>query len=139
MARINGYIHTLSIEELTEVSTNLRAIGNCETEPYDLSRGICNHLNNAFDYWMDDYDIASGVVTELAQSWSKFSGNDSYPVPSTFGEQRPSEAYNFHFDIWQNQWKDNTYGNLRRELCIHMADEIDKIIATKQESQGNEH
>lgn len=99
------------IENVNEVIEYLEYLAD-GGDPYSSDRGLCVHLGCMFgdEYW----DIPS----LYCKSWEHYSGIISYPVPAPDGGC-PKEVF------WrrprENNWGDNPYGNLRRDLCRHIA------------------
>ncbi|WP_201486216.1 hypothetical protein [Pseudomonas sp. OF001] len=58
----------------------------------------------------------------MAQSWPKYSGDWSYPVPGANGESAAVAFYG-ETDCWAGE-----YGRLRRELTQHVRDRLAELI-----------
>lgn len=85
-----------------------------EFGPRFHSVGIC--LNTGID---------SQVVGTLSEKWPKFSGDISFPIPSTRKGGCPEDAYFGAKSLWNKRTK---YGRLRWELLDFL------IEATKPEA-----
>lgn len=105
------------MDELSRIIKTLRAWGSGQETPL-VSVGLCRNLRtlwNLSDAQTDD------LLQEAFRSWSHYSGSRKFPVPdpeAPFDKAAASEIYYDRHDLWE----DSPYGNLRRELCLHMAD-----------------
>lgn len=73
--------------------------------------GICTNLDIAIDCKDIDWYFVVGCA---ARSWPHYSWNPVYPIP-LIGYSTPEEAFEK-----EGLWK-GTYGELRRDLCKHIA------------------
>ena len=105
------------MDELNRIIKTLRAWGSGQ-EPLFDSYGLCRnlvHLCGLSEAAIDD--LLNGAFC----SWPNYSGNRVYPIPDP---ETPSDRaaackiFCCSFDLWD----DSPYGNLRRELCLHVAD-----------------
>lgn len=107
------------MDELNRIIKALRGWGSGQEEPF-VHYGICGNLADRRPL---SHATIENLIQEAFRSWPKFSGCQSYPVPdpkalsNVFAARR---IYSAHQNF--NLWEDSPYGNLRRELCIHVAD-----------------
>jgi hypothetical protein len=98
-----------------ELITHLKALGNGTQEPLDDRLGICYDIRERFGR------ATKRLVCDLMDGWPKRSGDDSYPVPH-------AEKYaDFAFIECSILWTNDQYGDDRRELCLFLASELEKI------------
>lgn len=74
--------------------------------------GICAHF--------EDYPH---LVGKYSKDWEHYTGDENFPVPCQDYPDDPG----FGYIICDNLWSDE-YGRLRKDLCRHIADAIDKEI-----------
>jgi len=107
-----------AINDTINYLKNLR-LGSTPSEP---KYGICSNLKTFLDSRVNKV-ITKNIlckVYNLSHTWSKYSGDDTYPVPDPEGVD-PEDKY----DITHNKWT-GCYGDLRRELCLYLAEELQK-------------
>ena len=105
------------MDELNRIIKNLRAWGGGQ-ETAIVYSGICGnivHLCSLPEAMIDD------LLGEAFPSWPKYSGNRGYPVPDPEAPSDLAAACRIYYSL-ENRWEDSPYGNLRRELCLHVAD-----------------
>lgn len=81
--------------------------------------GICSNL-------LGVVDTPLVFMRKYIQSWQYFSGCTAYPVPES---KKEKEGYNKYVRAKINGsiWDFNTeYGQLRRDLCLHIMKELEK-------------
>lgn len=104
------------MDELNRIIKTLREWGSGQEKPL-VKYGLCRNLQTL---WNLSDARAYDLLQEAFRSWSHYSGSRGFPVPdpeAPFDEIAASSIY------WtQNLWDDSPYGNLRRELCLHVAD-----------------
>ena len=105
------------MDELNRIIKTLREWGSGQKEPL-VYYGICGNLVHICTL---SRATAENLIREAFRSWPKFSGYQEYPVPD------PKALFNFSaarriYYAYENLWEDSPYGNLRRELCLHVAD-----------------
>jgi len=119
------------INTVEDLANHFRGLADGSIQPFEPEWGICTHIGILID---------EGVVTEqfLAEfdeyidieryysDWDKFSGNKYYPVPSIDDDLTPEEEYEIATE--EGSMWDGTYGDLRKDLCLHIAKELDKLI-----------
>ena len=101
------------MDELNRIIKTLRAWGSGQEKPL-VNYGICGNLPLSYAE-IDD------LLNEAFCSWPSYSGNPGYPVPDP---EVPSDisAAGIIYRSGRDLWDDSPYGNLRRELCLHVAD-----------------
>ena len=94
-------------------------------DPESPDGGLCLNFENFFDMRIALNDL---LTQEVFKSWPHWSGNYSYPIPTTeefFGEDIDKDIYDLRhenqFDNTENFWEDDDYGILRRKWCGHLA------------------
>ena len=98
----------------------------------DPSGGICWNL----DLWQrqhkeyDELPLVSKRLSYWAETWPKFSGNHSYPVPSLDLQLSPAYAFNNATTVRGRMWgKTNRYGALRWELLEFLIATLEAFVA----------
>lgn len=114
---------------------HLKGLADGTIEPLDTESGLCSELY----YFIEEYlglskprwfDFKCGHLRDTFKKWPKSSGSTAYPVPNpdcVVGEYFVDQAE----DIYEervNLWADDEYGNLRRELCTFVADELQESV-----------
>lgn len=93
--------------------------------------GICANLAEA----ISSYDrmiignrlgSATQLVSGLAETWPKYSGNPKYPVPRP-GSNSSYEAMTVYEQTFDNKWT-GEYGKLRMELLDYLIQQVDVAI-----------
>lgn len=81
--------------------------------PFDASYGICYQIDShLFDYDSKDvYDL----IADYARDWPHYSGNGSYPIP-TSNKRMTAEEY---YDARDRKWR-GKQGQYRYELIDHI-------------------
>lgn len=106
------------MDELNRIIKTLRAWGSGQEKPPFDSSGLCVNLVHLCD-------LPGAVIDDLFQeafhSWPSYSGNWLYPVPDPEAPSSKVAADRIYYDR-HDLWDDSPYGNLRRELCLHVAD-----------------
>ena len=101
------------MDELNRIIKTLRAWGSGQEKPL-IDCGICGNL--PFSYAeIDDF------LNEAFCSWPSYSGNPEYPVPDPEAPSDVAAAYRIYYGSF-DLWEDSPYGDLRRELCLYVAD-----------------
>lgn len=103
--------------ELTRISKALREWGRGQKEPL-AHYGICARFPLM---WTLSHATTDNLFQEAFRSWPKFSGCRMYPAPDPEARSDFSAARRI-YHARKNLWEDSPYGNLRRELCLHVAD-----------------
>ena len=112
---------TIKQEAINDAINYLKNLGLGCT-PSEPKYGICSNLKTFLDSRVNmliTRDILYKVYN-LSCTWERYSGDDSYPVPDPEGGD-PEDKYN----ITCNKWT-GCYGDLRRELCLYLAEELQK-------------
>ena len=105
------------MDELNRIIKALREWGSGQETPLAYV-GLCRNLQTL---WNLSDARADDLLQEAFRSWPNYSGSREYPVPdpeAPFDEVAASSIYYDRHDLWD----DSPYGNLRRELCLHVAD-----------------
>lgn len=105
-----------------KVIEHLRALGRKEVDPIDNNQGLCSELSERFyfsgDVCLTDEQLED--VQDLMNDWPKSSDEIEFPVPHPTMD--PVESYCVCDDLWG----DDEYGDNRRELCLWLADELER-------------
>lgn len=99
---------------------HLRKLGNREIEPDCTGNGICWELRCLR---VKGIDIDYNLIESIWSNWEHFSGNISFPLSSPDSKDDPATQWTSRY-----KWDNTPYGNLRRELCLYIADELEKTI-----------
>lgn len=105
------------MDELNRIVKALREWGLGQKEP-SVRYGLCRNLHTL---WSLPNAQIDDLLQEAFRSWPKFSGCRMYPVPDPEARSDLSAAHR-SYNAHENLWEDSPYGNLRRELCLHVAD-----------------
>lgn len=99
----------------TKVVNHLRLLGKGKILPENIRCGICSEIlhKEGLNLYAFDFSL-----------WPKFSGDLHFPIPGCKGIN--SEEY-YYFEYKTDKWGDNQYGDLRRELCLWLADYFEKF------------
>ena len=106
------------MDELSQIIKSLRAWGSGQEKPLLSYYGLCGNLVHLCD-------LSEAAIDDLIdgafRSWPNYSGTREYPVPDPEAPSSKAAAYKIYYDR-RDLWDDSPYGNLRRELCLHVAD-----------------
>lgn len=103
-----------------ELAQHLRDLGNGVIKPRHTSEGICRELQILVNE--DRISPRQRIyISILMRGWPKHSGSLTYPVRHSW--LISETAYHDTNNLWDN----DEYGNNRRELCIWLADELEKL------------
>ena len=105
------------MDELNQTIKALRAWGSGQEKP-SVSYGLCRNLA---DLGILSDAAVDNLLREAFRSWPKYSGSRGYPVPDPEAPSDLAAAYRIYYSL-ENHWEDSPYGNLRRELCLYVAD-----------------
>lgn len=98
-----------------------------ESSRFDPAIGICNNVTSEVHHHYD------ALLTELMESWPKFSGISNFPVPAPegfvpegtdFAEADLCVSAYYGLPKWEGD-----YGALRMELLAYMIDECRRILS----------
>lgn len=115
------------MDELNRIIEALREWGRGQKEPF-AHYGICGNLahirtlSKATIYSLRGKAFCN-LLDEAFSSWPNYSGNRAFPIHDPEAPSNPFAArpiYYAHETL--SLWEDSPYGNLRRELCLHLAD-----------------
>ena len=101
------------IANIEELIDHLEKLGKGEIPPLRHHHGICTELEYAAEGLGDMYDF----VTVRSLGWAAHSGDELYPVPHPLWRLNASRG----FASSPYRWATNEYGDLRRDLCLHLA------------------
>ena len=104
--------------ELNQISKALRAWGNGQEKPPLSYYGLCANLVHLSAL---SEAVIKDLLDEAFPRWPIYSGSREYPVPDPEAPSNKAAAYRIYYNH-DNLWDDSPYGNLRRELCLHVAD-----------------
>lgn len=103
---------------MTDLLTALKQLR--ENGPYDRSAGICSQFDPPDSY----NQVERQQYRDSFKTWPHYSGDPSFPVPSTDGFTEAIDAY---FDNLGDLWdRDTEYGRLRWDLLDHIIKELSK-------------
>ena len=105
------------MDKLNQTIKALRAWGSGQEKPL-VYVGVCRNL---VELCILPEDVIDNLLGEAFRSWPNYSGCQAYPIPDPEAPSDAAAAYKIfcrRFDLWD----DSPYGNLRRELCLHIAD-----------------
>ena len=105
------------MDKPNQIIKTLRAWGSGQEKP-SVSYGLCRNLA---DLGILSDAALDNLLREAFRSWPKYSGSQEYPVPNPEAPSDLAAAYRIYYNH-DNLWEDSPYGNLRRELCLHVAD-----------------
>ena len=106
----------ISREKTRWLIGHLRKLGHKEIEPQWRDDGICSELTRE---GIPNSDL---FIAIYAERWPKYSGSRVFPVPEP--DKNPVSSYSFT----KNKWDNTPYGDNRRELCLFIADELEKEL-----------
>lgn len=125
------------INTMQEIIEWFEGLADGSVEPFDVKSGLCSQIDVVCSVYMTNEFIFKWdeliEIEEIYESWDKFSGRHRYPVPAPEGEDAvdgitcPEEVYQDYGEYNLNMWK-GAYGDLRKELCQHVANELRKLI-----------
>ena len=99
-----------------KIASHLEGLANKTIKPLYWNSGLCRELRFLKTSIRDLVDI---------RMWPKFSGDINYPI--TTGSKTPEFEYNYTI----GKWKDDEYGNARRELCAWIASQLREQVLVK--------
>lgn len=125
------------INNMQELINWFEGLADGSIKPFDNEFGLCSQIDDIYgDYMTDEfigecYDLID--MDDLYASWDKFSGRHCYPVPAPICEDAveditcPEGVYDYYMNNDLNMWE-GAYGDLRKDLCLHVANELRKLI-----------
>lgn len=105
------------MDELSRIIKTLRAWGSGQEKPLDYY-GLCGNLVHLCGL---PEAITDDLLGGAFRSWPNYSGSREFPVPAPEAPSDKAAACGIYYNH-DNLWEDSPYGNLRRELCLHVAD-----------------
>ena len=108
-------------EQKLDLADHLEALSNREIYPENRYAGICKEVGYLFSniyYPLNGSDF----ITPFLESWDHYTGSSMYPVPHD--DLHSMDAYHLSNDLWGN----SPYGDMRRDLCRHIAMKIREEI-----------
>lgn len=136
-----GTAHQALLEQLKDhfipLSEHFDSIAKKEIEPEaGQYHGICEELSVFIFNFIPASPLHSNALkVELRkafESWPHFSGDIVYPVPPCKGfmcdDSDDSPYAEIAFDDCDDCWADDEYGDLRRDLCAHVATHFRKLL-----------
>lgn len=125
------------IDSLVGLVNWFEGLSDGTIEPFMREYGICAQMEIVYrDCMADDfmkYCQSSIDINKIYRSWDKFSGSTYYPVPvpeSEYGYYCPDTIFDYYFEMEFDMWEGD-YGNLRKELCSHIANELKKLALSE--------
>ena len=104
------------IANIEELIDHLEKLGKGEIPPSRSCYGICTEL-----VAVGGLGNMTRFVACRSKGWAHHSGNDYYPVPHPEWPYRPLKGF---VDAGQSRWTDDEYGDLRRGLCLYLAQSL---------------
>jgi hypothetical protein len=105
-----------------ELIIHLRNLGNGDVLPRSRRSGLCVELNGLISLQL------MNEVHRAWMTWPKWSGSAGFPVPHPKYPKDPGRANDRYYrdghkfgSIWTGK-----YGDLRRKMCLHIADVLEK-------------
>ena len=89
--------------------------GDYSSLPYH-GAGICLNLKTALR--IPGHKAIIPYLRPFFRNWPHFSGDNSYPIKDPINYCSAYSIYHSYEDLWPK----NAYGDLRRDLCLHLAD-----------------
>ena len=86
-------------------------LNNLAIHGSDSEHGVCMLLE-------DTFNVQFNIRESVYESWEHFSGDDSYPIPSTVLGMTEQQAFH-NSPKWEGE-----YGKLRRDWCRHLAEYV---------------
>lgn len=111
-------------ETKKQVINYLFRLGKGQIDPVSRKHGICYSLEILFG--VDYFDLV-----DLTARWELFSDDITYPVPSPNKKISSAEYYHRTKDVWIGR-----YGKLRKELCLFLADQLEKELNENSVSES---
>jgi hypothetical protein len=106
-------------------------------KPFCNGYGLCSQIDEVYENYMTDEFISKWdtlvEMDNIYASWDKFSGRHCYPVPAPICEDAveditcPEGMYDYYIDHNLDMWE-GAYGDLRKDLCRHVANELRKLV-----------
>lgn len=94
----------------------------------DVTRGICSNVSDAID-------VPSNKYARHYKTWSKYSGNEYFPIPHPFNSN--IDSCRFYFDASYPRWQGKSK-ELRLELIDFIIEEVTKELEqAKLESRND--
>lgn len=125
------------INTMQELINWFEGLADGSIKPFNVDYGICYQIDEVYENYMTDELISKwdGLINlyDIYGSWDKFSGRHCYPVPApecedgVEGVTCPEAMYDYYSYNDLNMWEGD-YGDLRKDLCRHIAKEIEKLI-----------
>lgn len=105
-------------ELLVVIITQLELWGAKKGKPRYEHAGICLNINRA------GFAGSDALVREYCKDWPHFSGNERYPVRSPIADNAGRLTGAFKAYDTYRLWGNSKYGNMRRDLCRHIATKL---------------
>lgn len=122
------------INTMQELIDWFEGLADGSIKPFDVECGLCSQIDGVYVDYMTDAFIAEWdeliEMDDIYKSWDKFSGRHCYPVPAPECEEFttcPEVRYDHYLSNNLNMWE-GEYGNLRKDLCRHVAKELSKLL-----------
>lgn len=119
----------LTQEQKVRIRKHLKQLGEGKVLPSQSRYGICDEVYYKFGDPLGD----TKILYKYFKTWDKFSGSLRFPVSTC--AVYDSKGYisfegkgHFEYVVLDDKWGDNEYGDLRRDLCLHIAEEMKKEI-----------
>lgn len=115
------------INDLEGLANYFHGLADGSIEPFKERVGICYNIGILIEEcilanFMDEWERLLHIENYYS-GWSHFSGDTQYPVPDPSGGLTPEQVYRGRTPKWKG-----AYGDLRKDLCRHIAKEIEVLI-----------
>lgn len=122
------------IKSLEDLSAHFYGLSDGSVNPFNEMSGICHQVDELFERGIieeglsESLYIGGAFLDQCFESWDNFSGESAYPVPSIDQDFiTAGDMFDSIIDDEGNMWT-GAYGDLRKDLCRHIAKEIEKLI-----------
>lgn len=121
------------INTIEDLANHFRGLSDGSIQPTDTDFGLCSHIGDLYDDEVISIDVLDyfGGYFEVDQyfcTWDSFSGIMDFPVPSTIQELTPDDMFGYVYRTDTLSMWEGEYGDLRKDLCLHIAKELEKLI-----------
>lgn len=121
------------INTIEDLANHFRGLADGSIQPFEPEWGICNHIGILIEDGTISEDFINKFdnciyIDQYYSGWDKYSGDLYYPVPSTNELFSEEDMFHHTYDSEDcNMWT-GEYGDLRKDLCLHIAKQLEKLI-----------